>query len=129
MIKADAMCHVLVIEDEPMIADIICDFLEAEGATSFSIAASEKAALEMAASHVPAVITSDVRLVDGWGPNAVEAIRAVHGEVPTIFITALPDECAPCDHAVAILQKPFSSKQLAGAFTKAWAMSPTTRSS
>jgi DNA-binding response OmpR family regulator len=118
------MCHVLVIEDEPLIAEMICDFLEAEGATSFSVAASEDAAREMADRQVPTVITSDVRLAKGYGPRAVEAIRAIHGEVPTIFITALPDECKPCDHAIAIIQKPFTARQLTGAFAKAWAASP-----
>ncbi|MBW6522726.1 response regulator [Sphingomonas sp. RHCKR47] len=118
------MCHVLVIEDEPLIAEIICDFLTCEGARSFDVAASEAQAICMADAHPPTVITSDVRIKGGRGPHAVEAIRAAHGALPTIFITALADECEPCDHAVAILTKPFSYDDLATAFSLAKEASP-----
>ncbi len=118
------MCHVLVIEDEPLVAEIICDFLTCEGASSFDVAESEAEAVRMADARLPTVITSDVRIKNGRGPHAVEAIRATHGELPTIFITALADECVPCDHAVAILTKPFSYADLAKAFSRAWAVSP-----
>ena len=118
------MCHVLVIEDEPLIASLICDFLEEEGATTFDIAVTEREAVRMAAAHQPVVITADVRLIEGTGPAAVEAIRSRQGPVPTIFLTATPDECEPRDHAVAILPKPFTGRPLATAFARAWATSP-----
>ena len=78
----------------------------------------------MARAHPPTVITSDVRIRQGHGPAAVDAIRAAQGDLPTIFITALADECEPCEHAVAILTKPFTYSDLAGAFSRAWAASP-----
>ncbi|MBM6577630.1 response regulator [Microvirga sp. SRT01] len=115
------MCHVLVIEDEPMIAEIICDFLRDEGATSFDVAETADDAIRMAAAHQPKVITSDIRLAKGRGPDAVNVIRARHGELPTIFITGTPDECGPCKYAVAVLAKPFSPLMLADAFSKALA--------
>ncbi|WP_267397026.1 MULTISPECIES: response regulator [unclassified Sphingomonas] len=121
---AGGMCHVLIIEDEPLIAEIIWTYLEMEGASSFDVATGHAAAVSMAAARPPVVITSDVRLADGRGPDAVQEIRNVHGKVPTIFITALPDECEPCDHAIAILPKPFTFDSLAGAFSRAWAVSP-----
>lgn len=115
------MCHVLVIEDEPMIAEIICDFLRVEGATSFDVAETADEAIQMAAANLPKVITSDIRLARGRGPEAVNVIRALHGELPTIFITGTPHECSPCEYAVAVLAKPFSPMMLAKAFSKALA--------
>ena len=56
------MCHVLVIEDEPLVAEIICDFLTCEGASSFDVAESEAEAVRMADARLPTVITSDVRI-------------------------------------------------------------------
>lgn len=118
------MCHVLVIEDEPFIAWAICDLLEEEGATSFDIAVTEREAVNMAKARQPVVITADVRLVEGTGPRAVETIRATLGLVPTIFLTGTVDECDPCDHAIAILPKPFAHLALAEAFADARAASP-----
>ncbi len=117
------MCHVLVIEDEPLIADIICDILTISGATSIDIAPTQQRAVELAALKRPAVITSDVRLGDGRGPQAVDEIHATCGKIPTIFITAIPDECASCTHAVEIISKPFTCHTLQQAFAKAQAIS------
>lgn len=114
------MCHVLVIEDEWMIADLICDHLVPAGATSFDIAVTEREAIELAALHPPAVITSDVRLIEGTGPHAVEQIHSKLGHIPTIFITGTPAECEPCEHAVAILPKPFAGPALTEAFATAY---------
>ena len=113
------MCHVLVIEDEWLIADLICECLRMIGATSFDIAVTENDAVDLAALHTPEVITSDVRLIEGTGPQAVAAIHSKFGHIPTIFITGTPEDCEPCDHAVAVLQKPFASAALTEAFTMA----------
>ena len=91
------MCHALIIEDGPLVAMMIEEALELAGATSFDTAASEAEALDLAARHPPAVITSDVRLIECCGPRAVEQIRERHGAIPVIFITGSPHECEPCD--------------------------------
>ena len=62
------MCHVLIIEDEAMIAIDLEHLLEREGATSFSFAASEGEALAAAWERRPDVITSDVTLLEGRVP-------------------------------------------------------------
>lgn len=117
------MCHVLVIEDEPLIADVICDILTMSGATSFDIAPTQRQAVALAARNRPAVITSDVRLREGHGPQAVDEIHVLSGAIPTIFITAIPDECTSCDHAIEIISKPFTCYTLQQAFAKAQAVS------
>ena len=47
------MCHVLIIEDEPLVALTIQDMLEDEGATSFDIAATQADAVAAALHHRP----------------------------------------------------------------------------
>ncbi len=113
------MCHVLVIEDEWAIADLICERLSSLGATSFDIAVTERDAVELAVERPPAVITSDVRLIEGTGPRAVALIHDKLGHIPTIFITGTPAECEPCEHTVAILPKPFAAPALLEAFVAA----------
>lgn len=110
------MCHVLIIEDEPLVAMMIEDVLLQAGATSATIATTEAEAIAAAEACRPAFISSDVMLTEGTGPAAVQAIRAAHGTIPTLFITATPSACEPCDAPDRVLVKPFSAGHVAGAF-------------
>ncbi len=112
------MCHVLIIEDEPMVAMLIEDTLVDAGAHSIDIAATEQDAVDAAQARRPDFITSDVTLIEGRGPAAVEAILRACGEIPVLFITATPDECRPCAPPGTILTKPFSSHLVAQAFRR-----------
>lgn len=110
------MCHVLIIEDEFLIAMTIQDLLEAEGATSFDIAVTEAEAMDAASVRRPDLITSDVKLIEGTGPAAVEAIHRQIGYVPVIFISATPEDCKPCEPPGIILRKPLRQGALVNAF-------------
>ena len=52
------MCHVLVIEDDLLIALYLQTLLEENGATSVDIADTEIEAIRAAAANPPSVITS-----------------------------------------------------------------------
>jgi len=106
------MCHILVIEDDFFIADYIVEVAVRAGATSTSVASQEDEAVEIAEGCPPDLIVSDVALLEGTGPAAVQRIRQCLGDIPTIFVTATPDACVPCEYARAILQKPVSSMRL-----------------
>ena len=110
------MCHVLIIEDEPLVAMSIQDILTSEGATSFDIVDTEEDAVAAAAAHEPDIITSDVKLLEGTGPAAVSKIHQRHGAIPVIFITASPAECKPCNPPGLIVTKPFSADAITTAF-------------
>lgn len=110
------MCHVLIIEDEPVIAMILQDLLEEEGATSVAIAVTEEEAIASALACRPAVITSDVKLIEGTGPHAVQRICESLGNVPVIFITGTPDDCRPCAPPGRILTKPIDHRAVVAAF-------------
>ena len=116
--RGTAVCHVLIIEYEPFVAMILQDILEDEGATSVVIAATEEDAVASALARPPALITSDVRLLEGTGPRAVQTIQEKLGAVPVIFITATPDDCRPCNPPGIILRKPVDQRALASAFHK-----------
>lgn len=112
------MCHVLVIEDEPFIAMQIEDVLLEGGAKTVAIAASEAEAIASALAHRPDFIASDVRLLEGTGPAAVEAIRQLY-PVPVTFITAWPEACHACRSYADILTKPISASSLLASFRRA----------
>ena len=110
------MCHVLIIEDEPLVAMDLETLLEREGATSFAFAVSQDEAVSEAVARRPALITSDVSLTEGTGPLAVATITELVGPVPVIYITGTPGDCIPCDPAAPILPKPFDRAAIARAF-------------
>lgn len=113
------MCHVLIIEDEPLVAMTIQDILAGEGATSFATASTEQAAVAAADQHEPGVITSDVKLLEGTGPGAVTEIHKRLGPIPVIFVTGTPDQCTPCNPPGSIVSKPFTEHVLVAAFREA----------
>ena len=109
------MCHLLIIEDDAIAAYDIRDTLQAEGATTFSFAATEIEAISCAREQRPAVITSDVMLSRGSGPRAVHRILGEPGPLPVVFITATPEQCVDCGD-FQVLEKPFNAGHLAQVF-------------
>lgn len=107
--------HVLIIEDEPLIAMDLQQVLEDEGITSFAFARSEEQAVAAAMAMRPDMITSDVTLVHGTGPHAVRVIHDRLGDIPVIFVTATPESCEPCDPPGVVLCKPIDPDALARA--------------
>ena len=110
------MCHVLVIEDDFLIADHIIQLIESAGGTSFDQAATQDEAIQAARAMPPSIIMSDVNLSIGTGPAAVRAIIAEHGPTPVIFMTGSPDACRLCNPSAIILQKPINERVLIDTF-------------
>ncbi|RYF17562.1 MAG: response regulator [Oxalobacteraceae bacterium] len=117
------MCHVLIIEDEAMIALDLESLLWLQGATSFSFAASEDEAVAAARLRRPVVITSDVTLVQGTGPAAVATIRAEHGHIPVVYISGTAPGCGPDDQLTRAFSKPLDRHVIASAFQDMWRLS------
>ncbi|MGA9583283.1 MAG: response regulator [Allosphingosinicella sp.] len=106
--------HVLIIEDEAVIALSIEDMLRNCGCLSFDFACSAEEAVAAAARRCPDLITSDVRLAPGSGIDAVEAICADR-PIPVLFITGSPAEVRERLPDKIILHKPFDAVRLAEA--------------
>ena len=110
------MCHVLIIEDEPLIALDIEDLLRASGASTFSFADTQEEAVAQSRTHRPDFILSDVWLIEGTGPLAVEHIRHELGPIPVIFVTATPEACTPCIPPGMVFRKPLDRPAIGAAF-------------
>ena len=110
------MCHVLIIEDEQLIALDLEDLLEKHGALTFSFADTQDLALAAARETRPDFIFSDVALLAGNGPLAVQAIRRELGAIPVIFVTATPEACSPCEPPGRIFRKPMDRPAIGAAF-------------
>ncbi|MET0375892.1 MAG: response regulator [Rhizorhabdus sp.] len=110
------MCHVLVIEDDFLIADHIIQLIESAGGTSFDQAATQDEAIQAARAMPPSIIMSDVNLLIGTGPAAVRAIIAEHGPTPVIFVTGSPDATRLCSSSATLLKKPIDEHILVDTF-------------
>lgn len=110
------MCHVLIIEDEFLIALDIQQILESQGASSFAFAGTEVEAVAEARQRRPAFISSDVVLRLGTGPKAVQTIQRELGRVPVIFITGSPELCHPREAVAPVFDKPMNEQAIGAAF-------------
>jgi CheY-like chemotaxis protein len=109
------VCHVLIIEDEELIALDIEDILARQGATSFDLVDTEQGAVAAALAHRPDIITVDVILRTGFGPSAVDAITESLGPIPVIFITSTPGACR--NGALArVVRKPVNETAVSKAY-------------
>lgn len=82
-----ATTHVLIVEDEAMIAWMIEGLLEDMGFTSIAIAADGAEALRLTEELAPALIISDINL--GQAPDGVETVEQIRQavDVPVIFVS------------------------------------------
>lgn len=83
---------VIIMEDEPLIAEGIADLVRTRGVTVLGMARSKDEAVELANQMQPDVIMADFDLGEKeTGLDAVKYITGSH-DVAAIFITAYPDE-------------------------------------
>ena len=109
-----AVRRILVVDDEPMVREVLVTYLEREG-YAVDQAADGKAALEMAASATPDLIVLDVMLPEVDGFAVLTRLRQT-SSVPVILVTARtaePDrivglELGADDYVV----KPFSPREV-----------------
>lgn len=105
--------HVLIIEDEMIIALEVETLLRDMGYGSFDIAASPADAMEQATRHRPDLITADVRIHKGTGIEAVRAITERLGEIPYFYVTGNV-EMLQGEHA-GVVEKPINPRAFARA--------------
>jgi len=105
---------ILIVEDEPGIADTLQYALRTEGYEPVWAATGE-AGLAEAEARAPALVILDVGLPDGSGFDVFRRLRAT-SEVPVLFLTARSDEI---DRVVGLelgaddyVAKPFSPREL-----------------
>lgn len=113
--------HALIVEDELLIALGLQSMLGELGFQSFAFAGTARQALEQARIQMPDLITVDVGLLDGDGFEAIDAIRAVCGPVPAIYVTG-DSEASSRRPGAVVLEKPVATHNLAAALVRAQAL-------
>jgi len=111
---ADAR-SILVVDDEPMVCEVVSRYLENDGFHVLE-AGDGRTALDLLAEHRPALVVLDVMLPGIDGLSILRHVRAA-GDVPVILLTARASEV---DRIVGLeigaddyVTKPFSPRELA----------------
>jgi CheY-like chemotaxis protein len=102
---------VLVVDDEPDLADILNEELVFEGAKVFQ-ASNGKDGFQLFLTHKPDAVVTDVRMPGGDGIELLERIRSSdRPKTVTLLMTGfadISDEEAKAKGANAVIAKPFS---------------------
>ncbi|HEY9569180.1 MAG TPA: response regulator [Thalassobaculum sp.] len=109
--------RILVVEDNLLLADVVCEALEQYGCEVIGPFASLHTGLQMACHSAIDGALLDVRLCDGLCFPIAEALEARH--VPYLFLTGYDDErIIPPAHRRAVrLAKPIDPDGLAAAIS------------
>jgi DNA-binding response OmpR family regulator len=106
--------RVLVVEDDTMIGMLLAEMLEQMGHDVCAIETTEAGAEAAAAQYRPDLMIVDVRLGDGSGVSAVDAILRT-GFVPHLFVSGNISKIRALRPDAVALQKPFGGVELARA--------------
>ena|SRR5947208_107941 len=111
---------ILVVEDEPMLCELLQQWLEHEGYRVFS-ANSGRAAVETAQAEHPDLITLDLTLPDMTGDDVLAAIRGqpALAKVPVVVLSGQEPLPRPEGQVVGALLKPFNVNELGSIITRA----------
>src|SRR3954453_500517 len=107
------MSTILVVDDEPLIRDVLVDVLRDEG---YEVVTADDghAAVEVFQQAAPCLVLMDVMMPRMDGPNAVRAMREhVQGAHLCVILMSATVEPADLDPGVrAFLRKPLNLEQL-----------------
>jgi DNA-binding LytR/AlgR family response regulator len=119
----DTPLHILLIEDEAVLALDLCDTLEADGYRVVGTARSGQRALELFQQHPVDLVLCDIHIQGEWDGIETAARLLSLRPVPLIYLTALADQ-ATLDRALqtapaAYLSKPATAISLRAAIALA----------
>lgn len=112
---------VLIIEDEPLIADDLREVVEELGHHVVALTRTHKEAVNAMERGRPGLILADIQLADG--SSGLEAVNEILGAVsiPVIFITAYPERflLGEAPEPAFLLAKPFAVEALKAVISQA----------
>lgn len=82
--------RILIVEDEPLLLEILCDYFHAKGDTPIGMESGVKALKYLEGNQVDAMLL-DIMMPELDGFSVCRAVRK-DSDVPIIFLTALSDE-------------------------------------
>ncbi len=107
--------HVLVVDDEPELRELLTDALSATG-LRVTAADSGRSAIASAAADTPDFIVTDLRLGDCTGLDVLDQLRRQNGEIPAVVITGCGDPTtlteASTRRPVELMTKPLDIEHL-----------------
>ncbi len=113
---SELLDSILVVEDEPLIAEDICDTLKDAGYGISGIAHSAKDALLILDNHAPSLALLDINLDGPMNGLELAAIITQTHEIPFIFLTSYTDnetlEKIAALGADSYITKPFNEQEL-----------------
>jgi two-component system cell cycle sensor histidine kinase/response regulator CckA len=108
---------ILVVDDEPLVLNVVCTMLECAGFTVLR-AASPAEALEIAGRYSAGIrlLLTDVVMPGMSGPCLAERFAEIHPESACLFMAGMPSGPEVCErilqHGRAFLPKPFFPRTL-----------------
>jgi CheY-like chemotaxis protein len=113
--------RILVIEDDPILRELLAEWLLAEG-YHVGVAAEGAAGIADARAHRPALVVTDIHMPGTGGAVVISEVGRIYPGTPVIAISAhfrsnrwfTPEEAVAMGAARA-LAKPFRRKELLGA--------------
>jgi CheY-like chemotaxis protein len=113
--------RVLVIEDDPILRDLLAEWLLAAG-YCVALAAEGAAGLAEARARRPALVVTDMHMPGTGGATVISEVTRIYPDIPVIAISAhfRSDHGVTPDQALALgaactLAKPFKRKEMVGA--------------
>ncbi len=112
--------HVLVVEDDHVLAVTLASVLEHEGATIAGACGSHRTAMDIIANRLPSLALLDVNIIGGTSFELAQWLGEHH--VPFAFITGEPLVCIPAGLAhLGYLSKPASGLDVRALARRLWA--------
>jgi two-component system OmpR family response regulator len=103
--------RILVVEDEPPIADVMARALRAAQYQVVMTDSLAGARARLAAGPPPAAVLVDRFLPDGSGLDFCQEVASTHPELHTLLMTGAPPATTPAA-VCAVLEKPFDLRAL-----------------
>jgi CheY-like chemotaxis protein len=120
----DEAPRILVIEDDPILRDLLADWLLAAG-YRVGVAADGRAGLVDVHAHRPALVVTDIHMPGLGGAAVIAEVGRMYPGTPVIAISAhfrsdrgLTPEAAIALGAARVLAKPFKRKDMVGAVSE-----------
>jgi two-component system cell cycle sensor histidine kinase/response regulator CckA len=113
--------RILVVDDEPKVADVTRRMLEARGHT-VQIASQPEQALAIWSEHGVSIdlVICDVVMARMRGPELIERLTKQHGVRPRVlFVTGYSEEAVQSELGHPVLSKPFTASALRRAISNA----------
>lgn len=112
--------HVLVVDDQPILRQLLCEYLESDLHTARTAASGEEAIAKFRTEHFDLVITDQV-MAEMNGFELAAELKALKPEVPVILLTGFVDGTdipAASEKIDLVVGKPISRAALRGALAR-----------